>query len=80
MSRMGFAAEAEKIQQLFFENKRDEAMAAVPDAFADEISLVGPVERIRDRLQAWQGTAVSMLLIMSHDLSLVRRFAEIALR
>jgi F420-dependent oxidoreductase-like protein len=80
MGRMGFAAEAEKIQQLFFENKRDEAVAAVPDQFADEISLVGPIERIRDRLQAWKDAPVSMLLVMSHDMSLVRTFAEIVLR
>ena len=79
MSRMGFAAEAEKIQQLFFENKREEAMAAVPEQFADEISLVGPVERIRDRLHAWKGTPVTMLLVMSHDMSLVRRIAEVVL-
>ncbi len=80
MARMGFAAEAEKIQQLFFEGKRDEAIAAVPDRFADEIALVGPVERIRDRVQAWEHTPVTMLLIMSHDRSLVRAFAELVLR
>ncbi|HEX7408672.1 MAG TPA: LLM class F420-dependent oxidoreductase [Candidatus Binatia bacterium] len=79
MSRMGYAAEAEKIQQLFFEGKRDEAIAAVPDQFADEIALVGPVERIRDRLKAWEQTPATMLLIMSHDLSLVRSVAEIVL-
>ncbi len=79
MSRMGFEAEAEKIQQLFFENKRDEAIAAVPDQFADEISLVGPVDRIRERLKAWESTPVSMLLMMSHDMTLVRNFAEIVL-
>jgi alkanesulfonate monooxygenase SsuD/methylene tetrahydromethanopterin reductase-like flavin-dependent oxidoreductase (luciferase family) len=79
MSRMGYAAEAEKIQQLFFEGKRDEAIAAVPDRFADEIALVGPVERIRDRLKAWEQTPATMLLIMSHDLSLVRSVAEIVL-
>jgi F420-dependent oxidoreductase-like protein len=79
MARMGFAAEADRIQQLFFENKRDEAMAVVPDQFADEISLVGPVERIRDRLQAWKDTPVTMLMVMSHDMSLVRTAAEIVL-
>lgn len=79
MARMGFAAEAEKIQQLFFENKRDEAMAVVPDRFADEISLVGSVERIRDRLQAWNDTPVTMILVMSHDLSLIRTAAEVVL-
>jgi F420-dependent oxidoreductase-like protein len=80
MSRMGFAAEAEKIQQLFFDGKRDEAMAIVPDQFADEIALVGPIDRIRDRLQAWQSTPVTMLLVTSHDLGLVRTAAEIVLR
>jgi F420-dependent oxidoreductase-like protein len=80
MARMGFEAEADRIQQLFFEGKREAAVAAVPDQFADEISLVGPVERIRDRLQAWEQTPVTMLLSMSHDLTLLRAIAEIVLR
>ena len=42
MARMGFPDEADEIQKLFFEGKRDEAIAAVPDQFADEISLCGP--------------------------------------
>jgi F420-dependent oxidoreductase-like protein len=79
MARMGFEAEAEKIQQLFFEGKRDEAIAAVPDRFADEIALVGPPERIRDRLHAWEETPVTTLLIMSHDLSFLAKAAEIVL-
>ena len=50
MSRMGFEAEAHRIQELFFEGRRDEAIPLVPTEFADEISLVGSKERIRDRL------------------------------
>ena len=42
MQRMGFEEEALKIQDLFFAGKRDEAIMAVPDDFADEISIVGP--------------------------------------
>jgi hypothetical protein len=42
LMRMGFEDEAHKIQDLFFEGKREEAVLAVPDEFADEISLVGP--------------------------------------
>ncbi len=79
MARMGFAAEAERIQELFFANRRDQAMAAVPDEFADEISLVGPKERIRDRLAAWRESPVTMLLVMSHDMSVVRTMAELVL-
>jgi F420-dependent oxidoreductase-like protein len=79
MARMGFAEEAERIQQLFFENRREEAVAAVPDQFADEISLVGPRERIRERLAAWEASPVTMLVVMSHDLSVLRTVAEIVL-
>jgi len=79
MSRMGFEKEAEQIQQLFFEGKREEAIQAVPDAFADEISLCGPLDRIRDRVKAWRGTPVTTLLIMSHDLTLLRQAADAVL-
>jgi F420-dependent oxidoreductase-like protein len=79
MSRMGFEAEAAKIQELFFEGKRAEAIATVPDQFADEISLVGPIERIRDRLQAWKSTPVTSLLISAHDPAVMRKMAELVL-
>ena len=63
MARMGYEDDAHRIQDLFFEGKRDEAItAAVPEAFADEISLVGPKERIAERLEAWRRTPVTTLL------------------
>jgi F420-dependent oxidoreductase-like protein len=77
MSRMGFEAEAQRIQDLFFEGRRAEAVQAVPDAFADEISLVGPPERIRERLQAWRETPVTMLLVMERDPVRLRQIAEL---
>jgi F420-dependent oxidoreductase-like protein len=79
MSRMGFEAEAAKIQELFFEGKRAEAVACVPDQFADEISLVGPIDRIRDRLAAWRETPVTTLLMASQDPSELRTLAELVL-
>jgi len=79
MSRMGFEAEATRIQELFFEGKRAEAIAAVPDQFADEVSLVGPIERIRDRLQAWKKTPVTTLLVGAHDPVVMRKLAELVL-
>jgi len=79
MSRMGFEAEAQKIQDLFFEGKREEAIRAVPDAFADEISLVGPIERIRERIEAWRDTPVTTLLMMNRDRAVLRTMAELVL-
>ena len=79
MGRMGFEAEAVKIQDLFFEGKREEAMAVVPDEFADEISLVGSEARIRDRLAAWRETPVSTLLLATRDVDTMRTMAELVL-
>ena len=55
--RLGYEAAAVEIQDHFLAGRRKEAEAAVPDALIDEISLVGPKERIRDRLQAWKEIA-----------------------
>ena len=63
MQRFGYEEEALQIQELFFEGKRDEAIMAVPDEFADEISLIGPPERIKERLEAWQDSPVTTLLV-----------------
>ncbi|MED5261936.1 MAG: LLM class F420-dependent oxidoreductase [Myxococcota bacterium] len=79
MSRMGFEAEAKKIQELFFEGKREEAVAMVPTEFADEISLVGPIDRVRDRLQAWRDTPVTTLLLGTRDFDTMRTAAELVL-
>ena len=78
MSRMGFPEEAERIQQLFLEDKRDEAIAAVPDQFADEISLVGPRERIAEKLVDWRKSPVTTLLIHG-DVATLRQMAELVL-
>lgn len=79
MARMGYEAEAEKIQELFFQGDRAGAIAAVPDAFADEIALVGPKERIRERLQAFDATPVTTLLVFAPDPAKLRQVAELVL-
>ena len=52
--RYGYEADADRIQALYLDGKQREAIASVPDALIDEIALVGPPERIRDRLDAWR--------------------------
>src|SRR5213592_4763037 len=49
VSRFGYEKEARLVQELFLEGKQRDATAALPDALADEVALVGPRERIRDR-------------------------------
>jgi F420-dependent oxidoreductase-like protein len=52
--RLGYEAAAVEIQNLYLSGKKAEAAAAVPDQLVDDVALVGPEDRIRDRLQAWK--------------------------
>jgi F420-dependent oxidoreductase-like protein len=60
--RYGFEEQAKKIQDLYLGGKKTEAIAAVPDALADAVSLVGPKERIAERASAWKESGVTTLL------------------
>jgi hypothetical protein len=77
MARMGYEEEARHIQALFLDGRREEAVLAVPDAFADEISLVGPRERIAERLAAWRAGPVTDLLVTAPDRHTMRVLAEL---
>lgn len=63
MGRMGFGDEAQQIQDVFFEKGMDEAVKVVPDALADEISLCGPKDRIKERLVDWKKSKVTTMMI-----------------
>jgi alkanesulfonate monooxygenase SsuD/methylene tetrahydromethanopterin reductase-like flavin-dependent oxidoreductase (luciferase family) len=61
--RMGYADAAARVQDLFLARQHREAMAAVPFEFVDSTSLLGPPERIADRLAAFAGSGVTTLSV-----------------
>jgi F420-dependent oxidoreductase-like protein len=73
--RMGFEEAASKIQDLFLDRKYREAADAVPFEFVDQTALIGPIERIRDRLAAYAEAGVTTLSVAlySGDLDFRRR-------
>jgi F420-dependent oxidoreductase-like protein len=78
--RLGFEEAAKKIQDLFLDGKKAEAAAAVPDELVDACHLVGPKERIVDRLQAWKQAGskrhVSSMLIGGGSPEVLQTLAE----
>ncbi|WP_030509639.1 LLM class F420-dependent oxidoreductase [Microbispora rosea] len=64
IGRMGYAEQARRIQELYLAGRRDEAFAAIPDELADGIALLGPLGRIRERLELWRRSPVTTLLVM----------------
>ena len=79
ISRYGYEAEARQIQELYLGGKQREAAAAVPDALVDDVALVGPRERIAERLDAWRESGATTLLVQARDAATLRTMAELVL-
>jgi F420-dependent oxidoreductase-like protein len=78
MIRRGFAEAAERIQELYLAERKDEAAAAVPDEWVDAKSLVGPPARIRERYRAWEQSGASSLTIRTIQDEAVELMADVA--
>jgi F420-dependent oxidoreductase-like protein len=76
--RYGFEAEAKRIQDLYLDGKKNEAAAAVPDRLVDEVALIGPPERIRDRLAPWRESGITTMIVGTRQLEVLRTLAETA--
>jgi alkanesulfonate monooxygenase SsuD/methylene tetrahydromethanopterin reductase-like flavin-dependent oxidoreductase (luciferase family) len=76
--RMGYGDVVEEIQDLYLGGDKHEAAAKVPANLIDELSLVGPPEKIRDRLEMWRESIVTTLLISGDQVTL-RAAAELVL-
>jgi alkanesulfonate monooxygenase SsuD/methylene tetrahydromethanopterin reductase-like flavin-dependent oxidoreductase (luciferase family) len=76
VTRYGYEREAKEIQDLYLDGKKAEAAAAVPDELVDETSLVGPPERIRDRMQGWKESGVTTLMAATLQADALRALAS----
>ena len=74
----GYEEAAERIQELYLGGRKRDAAEAVPDELVDELALVGPLERIRDRLAAWRESGATTLLVSTRDAASLRAVAEAA--
>jgi F420-dependent oxidoreductase-like protein len=80
--RMGFEKEAAQVQELFLNKEYEAAANAVPRDFIDATSLIGPLERVRDRMQAYAAAGVTTLTVIPFAetfegrLQILRRSAE----
>src|SRR5262249_18772643 len=78
MVRRGFGDAAQRIQELFLAKRKDEAVAAVPDEFCDEMALVGPVARVRERYRVWADSGITGLTISTEQTDAIELMASLA--
>ena len=76
--RMGYEAEVAEIQELYLSGKKDEAAAAVPTRLIEQLTLIGPADKIRHDLEAWRESIVTTLLV-GGDPATLRQAAELVL-
>jgi F420-dependent oxidoreductase-like protein len=74
----GFEPEVEAIQTAALDRRMADATAAVPDAMVDALALVGPVARVRDRLQVYADAGATSVLAMTKDPDTIRAMGEVA--
>ncbi|MGE5690932.1 MAG: LLM class F420-dependent oxidoreductase [Pseudomonadota bacterium] len=77
--RYGYEHEADEIQTAYLDGRQRDAAALVPDAFVDEAALVGPKERIAERLEAYRGSGATTLLLSTRQPEALRAVAELVL-
>lgn len=77
--RYGYEEAAAAIQDHYLSGRKMDAINAVPDELVDDVSLVGTVDRIRDRLQLWKEAPITTLNIGAFDVATLRTMAELVL-
>ena len=63
VQRYGFEEAAVRVQDLYLDGKREEAMAALPDELIDLVSLCGPADVVRKRLAVFRDAGVGTLMV-----------------
>jgi F420-dependent oxidoreductase-like protein len=63
IDRLGYSEACDRIQELYLDGRKDEAIAAVPTKLVEEIALIGPPAKIRDELEAWEESVVTTMVV-----------------
>src|SRR6185437_1229063 len=63
LARLGYEEVCLRVQDLYLNGKKREAMAAIPTSMVEDTSLIGPLEKIRDDLAKWRSTMLTTMLV-----------------
>jgi F420-dependent oxidoreductase-like protein len=84
VTRYGYGDAAREIQDLYLSGRQSDAMAAIPAELIDQVSLCGPREVVKERLDHYRDAGVGTLLVtptassQEDRLRMLRDLAELA--
>jgi F420-dependent oxidoreductase-like protein len=77
--RYGFEEAAETVQSLYLEGRKEEAAAALPAELIDTLTLCGPADRVRERLEVFRSAGVATLVVSPMAWTFEDRLAQLRL-
>jgi len=77
VQRYGFEEAAQTVQDLYLEGRKDEAAAALPGELIDTVSLVGPADRVRERIAIYRDAGVGTLMVSPMAWTFEDRLAQL---
>jgi F420-dependent oxidoreductase-like protein len=77
--RMGYDVAVDAIQSAYLDGRRNEAESLVPRDLIEKLAIVGPIDKIRDDVQAWRESMVTTINVQAPDLGSLRQIAELVL-
>jgi F420-dependent oxidoreductase-like protein len=75
--RMGYGEAAGRVQDLYLARQHRDAAAAVPFEFIDHTSLIGPPQRIAERMRVYAESGVTTLSVAPYAQTLEQRLATL---
>jgi F420-dependent oxidoreductase-like protein len=62
-ARLGYESECAKIQDLYLDGHKADAIAAVPTALVEDVALIGPLGKVTEEATTWKDTIISTALV-----------------
>lgn len=75
--RYGFEEAAVKVQELYLAGRQGEAMMAIPPELIDEVALVGPRARVKERLSLWLNSPITTMNMTVFNVETLRAMVEL---
>jgi hypothetical protein len=60
---MGYEPECERIQTLYLDGHKSDAIAAVPTRLVEDVALIGPLGKVAEESTTWKDTVISTALV-----------------
>jgi F420-dependent oxidoreductase-like protein len=79
VGRMGYEDVAKEVQDLYLGGDKMAAAMALSDELIDDVALIGPPDRIRDRLEAWKESPITTLNLVAANTAAMDLVADCVL-